>query len=105
MEALKQELRKKRREVMKSQNLSLRELYKLIEDTPNNPVSEIQNKLDNAVREVYGMKKKDNVLEFLLTLNFKLYEKEQKKEIIIGPGLPDFIKNVNDFVSEDCIKF
>lgn len=97
-------LRDKRYEFMEERQLTLRQLYRIMDDTPNNPVSEIQNKLDNAVRDAYGMRHDADVLQFLLELNGKLYQKEQNDEIIQGPGLPNKIKDKSELVSEDCVK-
>lgn len=97
-------LRDKRYEFMEERQLTLRQLYRIMDDTPNNPVSEIQNKLDNAVRDVYGMRHDADVLQFLLELNGKLYQKEQNDEIIQGPGLPNKIKDKSELVSKDCVK-
>ncbi|MCX7998834.1 MAG: hypothetical protein N3A69_07765 [Leptospiraceae bacterium] len=98
------ELRNIRRKVMQENHFSLRELYRLMEITPNNPVSEVQNELDRAVRTAYGMKPKEDVLEFLLKLNLELYEKEQKGEKVTAPGFPkEFIDKIQKFISEDCI--
>ena len=97
-------LRDKRNEFMEERQLTLRQLYRIMDDTPNNPVSEIQNKLDNAVRDAYGMRHDADILQFLLELNGKLYQKEQNDEIIQGPGLPSKIKDKSELVSEDCVK-
>jgi hypothetical protein len=97
-------LRDKRNEFMEERQLTLRQLYRIMDDTPNNPVSEIQNKLDNAVRDAYGMRHDVDILQFLLELNGKLYQKEQNDEIIQGPGLPNKIKDKSELVSEDCVK-
>lgn len=97
-------LRQMRRKVMAENNLSLRELYRTMEETPNNPVSEMHEKLDNAVRSAYGMKKNADVLAFLLDLNLKLAEKERNGETIIGPGLPPTIENPKKYVTEDCVR-
>lgn len=97
-------LRDKRYEFMEERQLTLRQLYRIMDDTPNNPVSEIQNKLDNAVRDAYGMRHDADVLQFLLELNGKLYQKEQNDEIIQGPGLPNKIKDKSELVSKDCVK-
>ncbi len=97
-------LRDKRNEFMEERQLTLRQLYRIMDDTPNNPVSEIQNKLDNAVRDAYGMRHDADILQFLLELNGKLYQKEQNDEIIQGPGLPNKIKDKSELVSEDCVK-
>ena len=97
-------LRDKRYEFMEERQLTLRQLYRIMDDTPNNPVSEIQNKLDNAVRDAYGMRHDADILQFLLELNGKLYQKEQNDEIIQGPGLPNKVKDKSELVSEDCVK-
>lgn len=100
---LAEELRLKRRAIMIRDKLSLRDLYRLMETTPNNPVSDIQNQLDLAVKSAYGMAKKDNVLQFLLDLNLKLYADEQSGKTIVGPGLPAIISDPAKYVSDDCI--
>lgn len=101
---LAKQLRMKRREIMDKNDCTLRDLYRTIESTPYNPISEIQEKLDKAVREAYGMKKKDEILPFLLKLNHTLAEKEANDETIQGPGLPSFIKDASEFISDDCVK-
>ena len=75
-----------------------------MDDTPENPVSEIQSKLDDAVRDAYGMRHNADILQFLLDLNSKVYEKEQNGEKVQGPGLPDKIKDKSELVSDDCVK-
>lgn len=74
-----------------------------MDDTPENPVSEIQARLDNAVRDAYGMNRNADILQFLLVLNGKVYEKEQNGEKVQGPGLPDKIKDKSSLVSFDCV--
>ena len=96
-------LRDKRNEYMEERHLTLRQLYRIMDDTPNNPVSEIQNKLDNAVRDAYGMRHDSDILQFLLDLNGKVYAKEQNGEKVQGPGLPDKIKDNSELVSDDCV--
>ena len=75
-----------------------------MDDTPNNPISEIQTRLDNAVRDAYGMRRDADILQFLLDLNVKVFEKEQRGEAVQGPGLPDKIKDKTGLVSLDCVK-
>jgi len=97
------ELRSVRRRIMVENKISLRELYRVIEETPANPVSEAQDKLDAAVFSAYGMKKNDDILAFLLALNLDLAEKEANGEEILGPGLPPSIENPAEFITNDCI--
>ncbi len=97
-------LRDKRNEMMEERHLTLRQLYRIIDDSHNNPVSEIQAKLDNAVRDAYGMRRDADILQYLLDLNSKVYEMEQQGEKVQGPGLPGKIKDKTALVSEDCVK-
>ena len=97
-------LRDKRNEMIEKHHYTLRQLYRIMDDTPDNPVSEIQSKLDDAVREAYGMRHDADILQFLLDLNGKVYEKEQNGEKVQGPGLPDKIKDKTELVSDDCVK-
>lgn len=101
---LAKQLRIKRKEIMGKNDCTLRDLYRTIEITPYNPITEIQEILDMAVREAYGMKKIDEILPFLLKLNHTLAEKEANGETIQGPGLPAFIKDASEFISDDCVK-
>ena len=88
---------------MQQHNYSLRDLYRIMEESPDNPVSNIQDEMDLAVMEAYGMKKNDDILAFLLELNHKVSEKEKKKEKVTGPGLPDYVKDRSEYISSDCV--
>ncbi len=96
-------LRSTRRSIMQQHKMSLRDLYRVMEETSDNPVSEAQDKLDAAVFAAYGMKKNTEVLSFLLSLNLELAEKEASGEKIIGPSLPPTIKDAAAFITDDCI--
>jgi len=98
------ELWKLRRKTMAEHGWNLRQLYRAVEQTPNNPVSEAQEKLDLAVRKAYGMKAKVDPLEFLFDLNQKCAERESVGETIQSPGLPVCIADSTPFISEHCIK-
>ena len=98
------ELRQKRREVMEKNELCLRDLYRTMEKTPNNPISEIQAKLDKAVRDAYGMSQDDDILEFILKLNKKCHDREVVGKEITPPGLPKSIKNPEKYITSDCVK-
>lgn len=103
------ELRFLRNKIRKENGFSLRELYRILELPGDNPLRKAQEKLDSAVLEAYyyGLPKKmkkTNILEFLLNLNYLCAENEKNKNEIIGPGLPSFCKDNNQFYSEDCIE-
>jgi len=98
------ELRQKRKEIMEKNHFCLRDVYRTMETTPNNPVSEIQVKLDNAVREAYGMSPEDDILEFILKLNKKCHDREVAGKEITPPGLPKSVKDQQKYISQDCVK-
>lgn len=97
------ELRATRRELCSKHNLTLRELYRSIELPGEHPLKLATAKLDQAVRKAYGMKDKEDVLAFLLALNHKLAKEEADGKQIVGPGLPEIVKDRDQFVTSDCI--
>lgn len=97
------ELRAERQKIMDAEKLSLRDLYRVVEETPVNPISTVQDKLDVAVMAAYGMKKSADIPAFLLALNKDLATKERDGEDIVGPGLPKFVASPQDFVTKDCL--
>ena len=98
------QLRELRREIMQKNNLSLRELYRTLDNPGDNPLRKAQGVLDAAVRKAYGMTPTDEPLAFLLQLNSEAAARETNGETITGPGLPTFIKKPESFVTEDCIQ-
>ena len=98
------DIRAERYKIMTEHRMSLRDLYRVMEETPANPVSELQDNLDAAVFAAYGVKKNDDTLACLLALNLELADKESMGEVIVGPGLPPNIMNPDEFITDDCIK-
>ncbi|QPI65057.1 DNA methyltransferase [Vreelandella venusta] len=96
-------LRSKRREIMNDKGWSLRDLYRAMEESPNNPVSKAQDELDKAVLSAYGAKGKVDILKYLLELNNSLFDLEEDRKPILGPGLPEKYIGLNDLYSSDCI--
>ncbi|OFY67113.1 MAG: hypothetical protein A3H98_08275 [Bacteroidetes bacterium RIFCSPLOWO2_02_FULL_36_8] len=45
------------------------------------------------------------ILEKLLNLNHSMHEIEKREGKVTKPGLPDWVKNKNDFISDECIEF
>ena len=97
-------LRGLRHEVMEANGWSLRELYKSLETVGENSLRNAHSALDAAVRAAYGMKSDEDILAFLLKLNFDLAAKEAKGEPITPPGLPAFVPEPQSFVSRDCVR-
>lgn len=97
-------LRALRRKVMEENNWSLRDLYRSLDMPGKNPLRDVHNTLDAAVRNAYGMKSKDNPLAFLLKLNLEMASREESGLPIVGPGLPPIVKGPTPFITTDCVR-
>jgi hypothetical protein len=97
-------LRTLRREVMKRNGWSLRDLYRTLETPGKNPLRDAHERLDEAVREAYGMARGADILTFLLALNLACAEREARGEAIVAPGLPPSVADRAAFVTSDCIR-
>ena len=71
----------------------------------HNTEQDLHTALDKAVLEAYGFDDKKDILSQLLALNLLVADKENRKEKVQPPGLPDWVKNKNDYISDDCVKF
>jgi hypothetical protein len=98
-------LRDGRNRIMAENKMSLRDLYRLLEKPGKNPVRDLQNALDRAVTKAYGFDERDDLLEQLLNLNFKIAEREQNGETVQSPGLPVWFENKEKLISDDCVRF
>lgn len=98
-------LRDGRNQIMAENKMSLRDIYRLMEKPGKNPVRDLQNALDRAVTEAYGFDERADLLEQLLNLNHQIACREQKGEPVIAPGLPDWFKNKEKLISDDCVRF
>ena len=96
-------LRELRRNLMEQHDLSLRDLYRSIEVPGAHPLNDAINKLDQKVRNAYGMKDSDDTLEFLMRLNKQVVDAENSGKVIIRPGLPTFVNNREQYISSDCL--
>lgn len=100
---LGRELRLLRRKVMTENDFSLRDLYRIIEESPSNQISEAQKSLDEAVLSAYRFKKTSNIIFELLLLNQRLFDLEESGKKVMGPGLPQEHMELGEVYSEDCI--
>jgi len=94
-------LRVGRRRLLGESAPSLRDLYATLEDPGDNPLRDLHSDLDDAVRAVYKMSKRDNPLEFLMNLNTDCASREKAGKPIVGPGLPPGIEP--PMQSVDCV--
>jgi type I restriction-modification system DNA methylase subunit len=98
-------LRDARNKAMKDHVMSLRDLYRLLEQPGKNPIKDLHTKLDKAVMEAYGFNEDEDLLAQLLALNLKVAQNEKEGKPVQPPGLPDFVKNKEEYVSDDCVRF
>jgi hypothetical protein len=98
-------LRETRRDLMESNNWSLRALHQAAEVPGPHPLKDAQARLDAAVAAAYDLPAGQEPLEFLLELNLALAEDEAAGRPIQGPGLPAGL-DPNDprWMSTDCIE-
>ena len=97
-------LRKKRNELRTKHNLSLRELYRSLELPGDHPVKAVHAALEDSVRKAYGMAIAKDPLAHLLSLNAQVAAAEVSGDPVQAPGLPDFVKDHDAYVTQDCIK-
>lgn len=103
--------RQERTKVLQQHRMSLRDLYRLLEQPGKNPIKDLQTALDKAVLDAYGFDATgktvdaDFVLENLLALNQFVATREKAGEKVQAPGLPEWIQHQENFVSGDCVRF
>jgi len=98
-------LHRERTKTLKANNMSLRDLYRLLEQPGKNPIKDLHTALDKAVLAAYGFDVKQDVLSQLLHLNLSVATKEEKGEAVEAPGWPQHIKGKEKFVTDDCARF
>jgi len=96
-------LRQLRRRVMTENQWSLRDLYRTLDLPGDNPLRKAQAELDAAVREAYGMKASDDPLQFLLSLNLEVADRESQGLPVVAPGLPPCVTDASPFITADCV--
>lgn len=98
-------LHRERTKTLKDHNMTLRDLYRLLEQPGKNPIKELHAALDKAVMEAYGFDSTKDVLSQLLELNLLVAAKEEKQEPVQAPGWPEGIKGKEKFITDDCVRF
>jgi len=96
--------RKKRNDLRAKYNLSLRDLYRALDLPGSHPLKDAQAELDNAVRKAYGMTSIADPLAFLLNLNAQVAAAEANGDPVQGAGLPSFINNRDEYITDVCIQ-
>jgi hypothetical protein len=95
-------LRRLRVRLLAEHDMNLRELYASLEDPGVHPLKDAQNALDEAVRDAYGMGKRDDPVKFIFELNASCAAREAEGKDITGPGRPRQAPPVA-FEGNDCL--
>ncbi len=97
-------LRHVRRAVMKAKGWNLRQLYRSTETPGRSPLIDAHESLDEAVRDAYGMGRKDGTLSFLLQLNLDLALVEAEGGKVVVPGVPPVVTDRKALLSDDRVQ-
>ncbi len=98
-------LHQKRTQTLREHQMSLRDLYRLLEQPGKNPIKDLHAALDVAVLEAYGFDAKQDVLTQLLELNLATAAREAGGQPVQAPGWPEKIPGKEAFITEDCVRF
>lgn len=94
-----------RRERMESSGmLTLRDMYRTLEEPGDNPLRDLHAALDAAVLAAYGFDPDADLLEQLLALNFEVATKIEAGESVTAPGIPPDYPNPAELISDGCIQ-
>lgn len=94
----------RRARMSKSEQLTLREMYRLLELPGKNPLKDLHAALDKAVMAAYGFDPKGDILSQLLTLNLEVAEKIENGDDVTAPGIPPNYLKPDELISEGCIQ-
>ncbi len=94
-----------RRERMESSGaLTLRDMYRTLEEPGDNPLRDLHAALDAAVLAAYGFDPDADILEQLLALNYEVAARIDAGEPVTAPGIPPDYPNPAELVSDGCIQ-
>ena len=96
-------LHEQRTKLLADYRLSLRELYRTLEQPGNNPLRDLHEALDQAVAAAYGLPAGQPWLPHLLALNQAVAAAEQAGQPTTGPGLPPGSAPA-DAVTDLCVR-
>lgn len=87
-----------------SDSLSLRDMYRTLEEPGANPLRDLHAELDAAVLAAYGFDLDADILEQLLALNLAVVAKIDAGDAVTAPGIPPDYANPDELVSAGCIQ-
>lgn len=99
--AASRQVREVRAHAVETTGGGLRDLYRLLELPGKHALREAHEELDAAVRQCYGMSRRDEDLAFVMKLNRAVSEAIENGQLVERPGLPSCIKDAGPFVSHD----
>jgi hypothetical protein len=95
------QLRAARAEALATVGGGLRGLYRLLELPGDNPVRSAQVDLDAAVISAYRFNERQPLLDQLLDLNQRVFNRLQNQEPVTAPGVPPGLAGQSWIGSED----
>jgi SAM-dependent methyltransferase len=102
--AAAKQLRAARNEATAAIGGGLRGIYRLLELPGDNPVRSAQLSLDAAVMEAYEFTNAEPILQQLLALNQRVFERIANQEPVTQPGAPAAFRGQQGLMSEDCLQ-
>ena len=94
----------RRERMTNSDNLTLRNMYRTLEEPGTNPLRDLHDALDQAVLAAYGFDPDRDILEQLLALNFEVAAKIEAGDTVTAPGIPPNYPNPGELISDGCIQ-
>ncbi len=94
----------RRQRMANSENLTLRDMYRTLEEPGSNPLRDLHDALDAEVLAAYGFDSDRDILEQLLALNFEVAAKIEAGEDVTAPGIPPDYPEPAELISDGCIQ-
>jgi len=94
----------RRGEMGNSESLTLRDMYRTLEEPGSNPLRNLHDALDQAVLAAYGFDPDADILEQLLALNLEVAARIDAGEDVTAPGIPPDYPDPAELVSDGCIQ-
>ena len=94
----------RRERMANSGTLTMRDMYRTLEEPGVNLLRDLHEALDAAVLAAYGFDPDRDILEQLLALNFEVAAKIEAGEPVTAPGIPPDYPNPGELISDGCIQ-
>ena len=94
----------RRERMANSDVLTLRNMYRTLEEPGVNPLRDLHQTLDKAALAAYGFQANDDLLAQLLALNVEVAAKIEAEQTVTAPGIPADYPNPDELISAGCIQ-